>query len=200
MAAERGHKVILTEAEARLGGQALLAQMLPGRAEFGGIVTNLAREAEQAGAEIRLNARADRAMVDQIAPDHVILATGAQPRWPRGLEIDEAAHAVEIYNHGCAVDCGRGGGFHTAELMISRGRKMMLIATDDAHFNTPDAFGGWVMVKAEANEPEALLAAHRLVHYGPDPAHDSGRIPHLPAAPHPAAWPEDAPQETRSAA
>ena len=34
-----------------------------------------------------------------------------------------------------------------------------MIATDDAHFSEPDHFGGWVMVKAEENAPEALLAA-----------------------------------------
>jgi len=48
-AAERGHEVILCEKENRLGGQALLAQMLPGRAEFGGLVTNLERELARAG-------------------------------------------------------------------------------------------------------------------------------------------------------
>ena len=97
VAATRGHDVTLAEAAQHLGGQALLAQLLPGRAEFGGIVTNLAREAEQAGAEIRLNTRADRALVDSLSPDHVILATGAGPRWPRGLEIDEGAHAVDAW-------------------------------------------------------------------------------------------------------
>ena len=40
-AAERGHRVTLYEAGRRLGGQVLLAQLLPERAEFGGIVTNL---------------------------------------------------------------------------------------------------------------------------------------------------------------
>jgi 2,4-dienoyl-CoA reductase-like NADH-dependent reductase (Old Yellow Enzyme family) len=38
VAAERGHQVILCEKSERLGGQALLAQTLPGRAEFGVIV------------------------------------------------------------------------------------------------------------------------------------------------------------------
>jgi hypothetical protein len=42
---------------------------------------------------------------------------------------------------------------------MSEGRRLTLIATDDAHFYEPDHFGGWVMVKAPANEPEALLAA-----------------------------------------
>ena len=36
VAAERGHQAILCEKANRLGGQVLLAQMLPGRAEFGG--------------------------------------------------------------------------------------------------------------------------------------------------------------------
>src|SRR5262245_60199938 len=34
--AARGHSVTLCEAESRLGGQALLAQLLPDRSEFGG--------------------------------------------------------------------------------------------------------------------------------------------------------------------
>jgi len=42
--AERGHLVTLCEAAPREGSQALLAQLLPGRGEFGGIVTNLVRE------------------------------------------------------------------------------------------------------------------------------------------------------------
>ena len=70
-----------------------------------------------------------------------------------------AAHAVEIYNHGCAVDNDRGEGFVTLERLLNDGKRVKLIATDDAHFNTPDHFGGWVMVKSAENTPEALLSA-----------------------------------------
>ncbi|HEU0223254.1 MAG TPA: CehA/McbA family metallohydrolase [Paracoccaceae bacterium] len=85
------------------------------------------------------------------------------PQWS-GLTMEdartiEAAHAVEIYNHGCAVDCDRPDGFHILDLLLSEGRRLDLIATDDAHFSTPDHFGGWVMVKAEENLPENLLEA-----------------------------------------
>ena len=87
----------------------------------------------------------------------------AHPQWS-GLTLAdarsiEAAHAVEIYNHGCATGCDRADGFGIADLLLSEGRKLSLIATDDAHFTEPDHFGGWVMVKAEENSPEALLAA-----------------------------------------
>lgn len=87
----------------------------------------------------------------------------AHPQWS-GLTLEDArsitaAHAVEVYNHGCAIGCDRPDGFGINDLLLSEGRRLNLIATDDAHFYEPDHFGGWVMVKAEANTPEALLAA-----------------------------------------
>src|SRR3546814_5129029 len=63
--------VTLYEAGARIGGQALLAQLLPGRAEFGGIVTNLAREMELAGVKVVTNTKIERARIEQEKPDAV---------------------------------------------------------------------------------------------------------------------------------
>ena len=87
----------------------------------------------------------------------------AHPQWS-GLTLSDArgiaaAHAVEIYNHGCAIGCDRPDGFAIADHLLTEGRHLSMIATDDAHFHEPDHFGGWVMVKSEANEPEALLSA-----------------------------------------
>jgi 2,4-dienoyl-CoA reductase-like NADH-dependent reductase (Old Yellow Enzyme family) len=78
-AARRGHDVTLYEAASRLGGQALLAQLLPRRSEFGGIVTNLSRELALAGVKIVKNSRVDGALVKAERPDAIILATGAKP-------------------------------------------------------------------------------------------------------------------------
>ncbi|MDO5706798.1 MAG: phosphotransferase [Paracoccus sp. (in: a-proteobacteria)] len=100
----------------------------------------------------------------------------AHPQWS-GLTLRDAlgidaAHAVEIYNHGCGNCLDRGDGGAIADLMLSRGRDVMLIATDDSHFTEPDHFGGWVMVKAAKNTPDALLAALKAGHFyssqGPD--------------------------------
>lgn len=82
VAAALGHEVTLYEAEAQLGGQARLAQLLPRRAEFGGIITNLAREMELAQVTVQRGVRVDRALVERHAPDAVILATGAVPYVP----------------------------------------------------------------------------------------------------------------------
>ena len=81
-AAARGHEVTLYDAAPQLGGQVLLAQLLPKRGEFGGIVTNFARELERAQVRIHRGAPVDAALIRAEAPDAVILATGATPRVP----------------------------------------------------------------------------------------------------------------------
>jgi pyruvate/2-oxoglutarate dehydrogenase complex dihydrolipoamide dehydrogenase (E3) component len=82
VAAARGHQVTLYEAGPQLGGQVLLAQLLPRRSEFGGASTNLQREMALAGVEVVRNTRVDRALVERERPDLVIAATGATPYWP----------------------------------------------------------------------------------------------------------------------
>ena len=101
VASERGHNVVLCEAGPRLGGQALLAQELPGRAEFGGIVTNLAREMARHGVEVRLGARVTAASLAAENAEAVIVATGALPR-PATLETEDEVVVVD------AVDVLRG--------------------------------------------------------------------------------------------
>jgi 2,4-dienoyl-CoA reductase-like NADH-dependent reductase (Old Yellow Enzyme family) len=82
IAAARGHQVTLYEASTQLGGQALLAQQLPRRAEFGGIVTNLSRELQLAQVRVVKGVRVDLALVEAERPDAVIVATGAKPYLP----------------------------------------------------------------------------------------------------------------------
>jgi hypothetical protein len=95
----------------------------------------------------------------------------AHPAWSQLTEDDgralDAAHAVEIYNHGCAVENDRGDGFYLLDRLANQGRRLSAIATDDAHFNhgERDAFGGFVMVKAESLDPKGLLAALKAGHF-----------------------------------
>jgi thioredoxin reductase len=96
VAAERGHRVILCEKSRGLGGQALLAQMLPGRAEFGVIIDNLRREMELNAVDIRLNTIVDKAFIEAEKPDAVIIATGATPYLPE-LEISEETHVADAW-------------------------------------------------------------------------------------------------------
>jgi len=50
------------------------------------------------------------------------------------------------------------------DTMLTRGHRLTICANDDAHFICNDFFGGWMMVKAESNEPEDLLASLRAGH------------------------------------
>ena len=81
-AARRGHQVRLTEKESQPGGQVKLAQLLPGREEFGGMTTNLQMELEQVGVSIEIGLCLEASDIQSIAPDQVILATGAKPYLP----------------------------------------------------------------------------------------------------------------------
>ncbi len=96
VAAARGHSVTLFEREPQLGGQARLAQLLPHRAEFGGIITNLTREMELAGVEIRKSIDVDREIIEEFGPDVVVVAAGAGPRWP-DFEGREEVHVVDAW-------------------------------------------------------------------------------------------------------
>jgi len=87
----------------------------------------------------------------------------AHPAWSQlrigdGRALD-SAHAVEVYNHGCAVETDRGDGFYLLDQLLNEGRRLTAVATDDAHFKNGDydAFGGFVEVKAESLDPDALL-------------------------------------------
>jgi hypothetical protein len=93
----------------------------------------------------------------------------AHPAWYQ-LTLEDAAslpgaHAVEIYNHTSQVRTSRGDSTGFVDDLLASGRRIAIAATDDAHFACEDFFGAWAMVKAEANEPEALLAALKLGHH-----------------------------------
>jgi mycofactocin system FadH/OYE family oxidoreductase 2 len=77
--ARRGHSVILVEQAERLGGQVNLILLTPGRDEFGWITRDLEVHLRKADVEIRLGAEATPELVRELAPDGVVVATGAVP-------------------------------------------------------------------------------------------------------------------------
>lgn len=108
VAAERGHRVTIYEAARRPGGQVLLAEQLPGRAEFGGAVTNLLSEVERYGVEVVTGQRVDADFVSERRPGAVIVATGATPRVP-ALELMDDPTVLTAWDviNGVDVPSGR---------------------------------------------------------------------------------------------
>ena len=95
----------------------------------------------------------------------------AHPAWYGMTRADvdslTAAHAVEIFNQGCAADSDRGESWHLADLMLTSGRRLTAFGADDAHFREshPDVFGAWTMVRAEDLDPDALLSSLKAGRY-----------------------------------
>lgn len=110
VAAARGHRVTLLERAAELGGRIRLAQRLPGRGELADFADWRAAECARRGVEVRLGCSADADAVLALAPEAVIVATGARPTidapakgWPL-LPIPGAAPPFVIDHEAALAD------------------------------------------------------------------------------------------------
>ncbi|MBU2487424.1 MAG: FAD-dependent oxidoreductase, partial [Alphaproteobacteria bacterium] len=77
--AERGHRVVLAEATAHLGGAFRLAGLQPRRAQITDLIDWYERQLMKLQVEVRLNAYLDADDVVAEAADEIILATGSLP-------------------------------------------------------------------------------------------------------------------------
>lgn len=80
IAALRGHKVVLADATSDLGGTLTVARLAPKHESIGDIADWLAAEMDRRGVNVLLDTLVDRAFIEEVKPDAVILATGASPR------------------------------------------------------------------------------------------------------------------------
>ncbi|MDN5746515.1 MAG: NADPH-dependent 2,4-dienoyl-CoA reductase, partial [Nocardioidaceae bacterium] len=88
-AAERGHEVTLFEATENIGGQFRLAMQIPGKEEFAETLRYYQRRLDVLGVTVRLATRATPGLLTGY--DHVVIATGVEPRIPHVPGIDPAA-------------------------------------------------------------------------------------------------------------
>src|SRR5258706_825135 len=126
--------------------------MLPGRAEFGGLITNLEHELKLAGVQIRRSARVDRAAVLAAAPDVVLIATGAKPYRPDfpqegALQIVDAWQVLRgqaTVGQSVVVIDWRADwiGIGIAEHLAQQGRSVRLAVSGGAAGETPPPFVG----------------------------------------------------------
>lgn len=87
----------------------------------------------------------------------------AHPVWS-GLRTDEVdgieeCAGIEIFNAGCEVEQDRAHSDAHADIWLSMGHRLNLIATDDTHYPGFDAFRGWTMIHARERSREAVMDA-----------------------------------------
>ena len=141
----RGHKVILYEKQAEVGGQNLIARKGTGRQEIEGAIRWLLTQVEKLKVEMRLGIEVTPEIIIDQAPDAVVVATGSVPKenpFPGAYSFPRVCHAEDILKGD--VEAGEKvilidmDGHHkatsTAELLADRGRKV--------HILTPSLFIG----------------------------------------------------------
>lgn len=88
IAASRGHEVIALGAGASYGGKTALHARLPGSDQVSSVYDFQYVKAVQAGTRFEFGVTADLAMVRDLSPDAVVLATGSRMSWPARLPAD----------------------------------------------------------------------------------------------------------------
>jgi len=75
---QRGHEPIILEESNHLGGQFLLAGLAPRKEEMRNAAISRGKQAQDMGIDIRLNTKATTALLEEVNPDVVIVATGGE--------------------------------------------------------------------------------------------------------------------------
>jgi 2,4-dienoyl-CoA reductase-like NADH-dependent reductase (Old Yellow Enzyme family) len=76
-AAARGHRVVLVDRRPELGGLLISLAEASQQADYGKYLIYMRRRIAEAGVELRLGIEADTGLVRAVAPDAIVLATGA---------------------------------------------------------------------------------------------------------------------------
>ncbi len=126
VAAERGHKVVLFEKSASLGGQLNLARQVPGKEEFHGLVHWFMAEVARVGVDVRLGSSVN--VADLGGFDEVVIATGVVPRdpgipgqdGPNVLGYADVLRGAPVGKRVAVIGAG-GIGFDVSEYLVHHG-------------------------------------------------------------------------------
>lgn len=138
-AAKRGHDVTLVEKASKLGGTLRFTDVDPHKEDLRNYKDYLVRQVGKHVTDVRLGVTADTALLDELQPEAVIVATGAKPRPLAVPGADQAhvMHATRVYDDPDAVKqtvVMIGGGLIGAEVALhlsDMGKDVTLIEVRD---------------------------------------------------------------------
>ncbi|WP_300386543.1 FAD-dependent oxidoreductase [Clostridium sp.] len=130
----RGHEVILLEGSDRLGGQVNPGIVPPHKQEMSKWISYYNAQMEKLKIDVRLNTMATKENIEEIAPDALIIATGAVTSYPpiKGLDKEKALNGIDILKGKMIIPAGNvlvvGGsavGCEFAEFLVEKARGPM---------------------------------------------------------------------------
>ncbi len=136
IAAGRGHRVTLCEEKGSVGGLLRLAAIPPGRAEIMDIINFLNRELENQGVALRLNTPLTTKLLDEIAPDTVVLTTGSLPDMPiikglfkTGMDLCTVTEVLEgkLVGDRVLVLGGNQAGLVLTDFLAEKGKEVVVL-------------------------------------------------------------------------
>jgi len=135
-AARRGHDVHLMEKGDRLGGQLLLAHRPPHREELENALHWFTREIAREGVHVHLGHAASPDDIAALAPDHAIVATGAESSVPAvpGRNLPHVMLGWQVIadqrqaGQTCVVIGGGLVGIEVADHLAERGHRVIIVA------------------------------------------------------------------------
>lgn len=122
-ACERGHEVILLEKSDRLGGLINTSDYDSMKADLQRYRDYIVRQVNKNDIEVRYNVDADRAYIESLKPDAIIIAVGADPIMPniKGIDSKKVYNVMDVYNNNMRLSGNVviiGGGTVGCELAI----------------------------------------------------------------------------------
>lgn len=105
VAAERGHDVHLWERDAEIGGALRVGARGIGRSDLAKLVDYERRQLARLRVDLRTGVESDRAMIEALAPDHIVIATGAAP-------VSEVRLDAPVLDAARLIDRPEGAGRH----------------------------------------------------------------------------------------
>jgi len=132
VAAERGHRVTLVDRRSKLGGFLIPLAEASQQAEFGKYLAHMRGRVSASGIELRMGQEANVALVRDVAPDAVVLATGAALVGGPKDAIDAARALADLSALGQDVAIAGGLDDHLPPLLLAdflarTGRKVTLL-------------------------------------------------------------------------
>jgi pyruvate/2-oxoglutarate dehydrogenase complex dihydrolipoamide dehydrogenase (E3) component len=135
IAASRGHEVTLFEKEAVLGGRVRTAAIPPNKYRIASVIRWLETEARKHGIAVRMGQEISLDKIEDLKPDAVIIAIGAQPfvpNWPgminrRVAYADDVLLGRVITGQGVLIIGGGLVGCETAHFLAEYGKAITVV-------------------------------------------------------------------------